>query len=427
MELAVYDKSISKNSLLITSGNLFRTFQAELHMAFFSNRMNDNRESLRKLFIEHLSKNFNASIELVDKRDFTITKIVQLVIEEDVYEESDIICSLLKHRLEIELPVWSEFCDTLTLLIALSVSQNRQLNLASKSLKHEIRHKIFRTMNWLIESKRIVFARIFPTHFHQYFEANEIAEWTARIEDELLEQHKRLRPEMFNNYSRLSVSMIGKIGFATEDQRELQTIKGNRLKTLLGLMALDKILPKPLRRTEFLDIAAGEEGEIETKRNTVKVAVYQLRKLLGQDAIIQGKEKPELNLKKVSVDAIEVWDTLIKIENDIERNDLKSARNSALHVLRTYNGDVLFPTLYDNIFEKAREEFENRLRNVLLRVGEFHIRENDMEYAERILSEANAQLPGDEEINNLLTDVLNVQNKKIDAVRAKRLTEYESI
>ncbi|MBK9247656.1 MAG: ATP-binding protein [Ignavibacteria bacterium] len=313
----------------------------------------------------------------------------------------------------------NRFTDLLSLLIWLRYAALSRIDNYQLLLRPQIRSAIFRTMDWLIESKRIVFACIFPRYFPEYFDEPEIPLWSKRITHELEDQYQRLHYNETNSATPLSLSIVGKVSFQYSGTDEHQTIKGSRLKCILGLMALDLTLTKPLTRQEFFDVVAGEEQDDETKRNTVKVAVYQLRKLLGKDSIIQGKHAPRLNLDYCKIDYIDVWKALLKAEKDVANNKLYNARNKLLYVLRTMNGNVLFPTLYETIFETAREEFETRLRRLILRVCRSIIQVGDSSSCELILQLADHQLSGDQEINDLLVDVLHGQHKFTEAFRVK--------
>lgn len=332
--------------------------------------------------------------------------------------ENDLLKSLHSF-LNLDMTNANRFTDLVSLLTWLRYAALARIDSYHSLLRPQIRTAIFAAMNWLIESKRIAFAPLFPRYFPEYFDDGEIPQWNLRITQELEEQHQRLHTTETTPEAPLTLSLIGKVRFQLNESKELQTIKGSRLKCLLGLMILDHTLTKPLTRQEFFDIVAGEEQDDETKRNTVKVAVYQLRKLLGKESIIQGKHSPRLNLSYCNVDYINVWKALLKAEKELAKNKLNNARNSLLYVLRTLNGNVLFPTLYETIFETAREEFETRLRKLILRVCRSIMQAGDSSSCEVILHLADNHLSGDQEINDLLIDVLHDQHKYTEAFRVK--------
>jgi hypothetical protein len=318
------------------------------------------------------------------------------------------------------------FDDLITTLILLLHAQEQGISFMQARLCPEIRIAITRTMNWLIDTRRIVFARIFPERFWHCFSEEEKKPWLKRIDYEIEEQHKRLRPDIGSSSDKVRLSMLGTVGYRKEDRFE--GIKGIRLKQVLGLMTLNCIIARPLSRSEFFSVVADEGADDETRRNAVKVAVYQLRKLLGQQSILQGEDTPQLNLDLVQVDLVDAWRAMVKSESEFNDGLLKNSTVQLYKVLHLLNGEVPFPTLYDSVFESAREDIETRLRRIIVNVCRALLQYGDEEYCESLLRQAVRQLPGDGELDELLLHVLEVGEKRTEAVRMKRsIAESEGV
>ncbi|MFN8359378.1 MAG: AAA family ATPase [Candidatus Kapaibacterium sp.] len=401
------------------SGSFSGRFYEFLQYYHFQGTVRDNVPHLKKILASSRESGNLMNIAYCDYKKPVVELLAREVIERVTLVPPDDLADSIKVVLQEMFQSQTPSIDVLTILALLSHAEDEGISNLSQRLRPEIRSAMFRMMNWLIESKRIVFAKVYPQHFQRFFEGDEIDHWSQRIDKELVHQHQRLRYIETNLSSTVSLSMIGKVGFKYNGTGELQTIKGSRLKCILGLMVLDLILPKPLTRREFFDIAADQEQDEATKRNTVKVAVYQLRKLLGHDSIIQGKETPKLNPKYSRVDCVEIWNSLLKAEKALAKNKLNHARNSLLYVLRTLNGNVLFPTLYETIFETIREEFENRLRSIIIRICKLFSSIGDNDSCELILQLAESHLVGDEEIKDLLVDTLQSQHNYTGALRVQ--------
>lgn len=220
----------------------------------------------------------------------------------------------------------------------------------------------------------------------------------------------------------IRISMLGTIGAALPGE-ELAPIRGVRIRTLLGLMVADRMIGTPLSQEEFLTLAGGEESDPEHARKKKNMGVVRLREIIGHDAIRTDGPTPQLHTALVRVDLLEV--------DELVRRALEAARAEAFvralplieEAVERYGGDVPFPTLYDNFFEAAREDFEGRMRQAVLEIGGGMLRMGDAAGAEPFLRNAFDALPGDDEIGELLRQALENSGNRIEAERVRMKME----
>jgi|GEM_PF-3879582 len=403
-------------AMLSEHGGRSRYFFAELHNYHAQGAVAQHAEELRSLLEDHIRSSNVALIELSPSSTI-VTDLARMAFGvggptqgRDEFDGS------FKEYLDNRLGAVGPFMDRLTLLALLVHAEDEGISDLSVRFRPEIRDAIFRMMTWLIETRRIVFARVFPAWFPRFFETEEITAWTALIDRELAAQDERLRPSTNDTEREVEISMLGNITYRRNDE-ERRGVKGIRLKQLLGLMTLDAIIPRPLTRSEFFAIATEDGATDETRRNTVKMAVYQLRKLLGPESILQGRETPRLNTEVVRVDLIDAHTAMGAVETELNGGSLKKGTAELYRALHLLNGEVAFPTLYDPVFESAREDLETRLRRIAMSTCQRLLREGDEENCEGILRLAVRQFAGDEEMSEMLLQVLHAREKRTDAVR----------
>jgi DNA-binding SARP family transcriptional activator len=216
---------------------------------------------------------------------------------------------------------------------------------------------------------------------------------------------------------RLQLSMLGTIE-VTRPDGEVARPRGARLKTLLGVMVADRMLDSPLSNREFYCLAAGDD-DIERARNTVYAAMYRLREIIGPETIRTDGETPQLDLERIQVNLLEAHRLLRESATAAREGSWIRAHTALRTVLKLVGREVAFPTLYDNFFEAAREEFENRLRRTIIAVGSGLLREGDAAHSEEILRLGAGALPEDEEIGELLQHALLAAGKRTEVERVK--------
>ena len=204
--------------------------------------------------------------------------------------------------------------------------------------------------------------------------------------------------------------------------------RGERLRTLLGVMAANELLSRPLDREEFLRIASGQNEAARQARDVVNKTVSRLRESFGNsDFILTDEETPRLNRALVEVDILEVKQKLRSAEESLRRGNLARAVADIRSGLGLWGGAVPFPALYDEFFETLRDEFETEVRDLVLRTVEELIELEDFDGAEDLLRILVEYMPEDEEPVAMLITVLERSGKKTEAVRIRTNPATEGI
>lgn len=212
---------------------------------------------------------------------------------------------------------------------------------------------------------------------------------------------------------RLEISMLGVITVRRPDE-EPHRVRGARLCALLGTIVGAAMLRKPLPHRDFCRLASGE-NDPEYARKMMNGAVWRLRELLGQEAVLTDMELPRLNPDLVRVDLLTAHGALNCAIQAEREGSLMRAVPSLLTTLGIIGGEVPFPGLYDPFFEAAREDFENLLRMAIIRIGTGLLGEGDPVRAEDMLQKAMVVLREDEEIARLLGRALVALDRRAEA------------
>jgi DNA-binding SARP family transcriptional activator len=215
---------------------------------------------------------------------------------------------------------------------------------------------------------------------------------------------------------RARISLLGSITIQLPGEESVR-VRGAQLCTLLGLMAADRMLAKPLTPGELMSIVMGSDRDPDSARKSMNFAVFRLREMLGSEAISTAGETPGLNLDLVEIDLLDAHRHLRQAAAALRHGALLRAYPELLAALEITAGKVPFPTLYGEFFESAREDFENELRSVVIRVAQALIREGDAAAAEQVLAHAFQAMPDDEDVAELLQQVLRDLGKRAEAVR----------
>ncbi len=273
-----------------------------------------------------------------------------------------------------------------------------------------VRDRLERLLQWLDDRELYSFMEGLLAMTASLLEASRITEWRERVR-----LHGEGRP--IERKDVIKVSMIGSITVALPGQ-EAVPLKGVRIRNLLGLMIADSMLERPLSSREFIAIA-GDDEDYELARKKRNMAVVRLREIIGSDAVITDGETPRLNLDRVDVDLLRVNDDLTAAGEGVISGSLARASELMTRGLELARGDVIFPTLYHEFFEAARDDFDVRLRSTILRVAQGLEAEEDRAAAEALLRRGHELLPDDLEIAEALRSILEKNGKKMEAARMK--------
>lgn len=306
--------------------------------------------------------------------------------------------------------------DILRLHLALALAA-RTDGSSDPALKRRLVEALGRALEWLAERRLAAYMTPLLDRADGYLTVRQIRAWRTRAAT--IQRQRDAQRGSSSKDDRIKITMFGTIEVLMPEG-EAQRITGARIKTVLGLIVAASIADRPLSHREFCSIATGEEDH-ERARNTVYVRLHALRELLGADAIItEAEEAPRLHLKRVYVDLLDAYESLRDARDAAGEGALMRAVPALLKALALSRGEVAFPGLYEEFFEAAREDFENLLRNTLLRVSSDLLREGDAENAERILRRGFEAMADDEEIAELFRDALTRRGRRAEAERVLR-------
>ena len=103
----------------------------------------------------------------------------------------------------------------------------------------------------------------------------------------------------------------------------------------------------------------------------------------------------------------------------IRRGSIMRAFPDAMKAMDIALGKVPFPTLYDNLFEAIREDFDSRMRKVTVDLGKRMYSEGDYKNAVILLRKYFSVIADDEEVAELLAQSLESSDQKAEAERIR--------
>ena len=214
--------------------------------------------------------------------------------------------------------------------------------------------------------------------------------------------------------NRTPLSMIGKIGFR-DSSGVMQRISGARARHVLGLLTAQELTRKRFTLEEFRALATGMD-ESEEGANYLRIILSRLRRILGNESILgAGSNAPRLNLEHMRVDAVEADRLFRQGMSSVRQGEPREAFEAIQKGLQIVGGHTLLPTLYDDVFENARREFEITMRSASLSLVELLQEEEDDEQVIRLLRLAVQAMPSDEELCEMLVDHLRLVGRHAEA------------
>lgn len=274
----------------------------------------------------------------------------------------------------------------------------------------EVRAVILEGLEWLAARSLPAAIRGLLGTASPFLSRRDIASWRSRLGkmDDSAGEGKRGG----------GVRMLGVIEI---DQPECEPIrpKGIRLKTLLALVVADRLLDSPLGAREFALLVAGSGSDPDDARKTLNLAVHRLRELIGHELIITRGETPRLNDELIDADLWRIDRLLDRVDRGMREGAMHRAQPMLLEALGIWRGEIPFPALYDEFFEAARDDFETRMRGMVLRLSRALMREEDALSAEELLRAGLAAMPEEPELVDLLVDALTALGKRVEAERLR--------
>jgi hypothetical protein len=216
----------------------------------------------------------------------------------------------------------------------------------------------------------------------------------------------------------IEISMLGRITVRIDRTEPAVSIRGARLRTMLGILVADRMLQTPLSYAEMAHLAL-DENDGERARVALNGVIYRLRNLMGATAILTDAETPQLDMRHVRVDLLEARGALLRSSKSLKNGSLVQARRHLLDAFEQVGGEVPFPSLFGNFFEAIREDFERSIRTATIAVVEGMLREGDLIGGEELLLRACDSMPGDGELEELLCQTLTKLGKGVEATRVR--------
>jgi hypothetical protein len=284
------------------------------------------------------------------------------------------------------------------------------------ALRPAIHSALILSLEWYAERRMYPFMTPLLDLYSEYLTKKEITVWQSRIGE--IERGLTLQRARAQGDARLRVSMLGTITTQRSGE-EPQRLRGARQRALLGLMVADRMLDTPLDHREFRRLAAGGEEEPERARKTMNMAVHRLREAVGEDGVLTDEETPRLNIERVQVDLLDAVELVRAAREAFREGAMLRAWPALVQALEITRGEVSFPTLYDDFFEAAREDFEFELRSAIIDISRGLLAEGDATAAEQILRRGFDAMPEDEELSDLLCRALESSGKRTAAERVR--------
>lgn len=275
-------------------------------------------------------------------------------------------------------------------------------------------------LEWGAERELWLMMNAFLHEFGRLLPESELEEWKERSGGMENANRGLFRPEP-TEQGRSRLTMFGAVRFLPSPDAPPTLPRGRRLKTLLGVMVANETLARPLGRDEFLLIASGNAEDPRHARDIVNKTVSRLREGLGNaDLILTDGETPRLNREVLDIDILEALQAVARARQALRRRALMKAMEEVRKALDLWNGEVPYPTLYDEFFESLREEFELAVRDAVLLLAQGLIDEGDYAGAQGLLRRLHAITPEDAEAGELLVRALEADGRKVEAMRARQ-------
>jgi DNA-binding SARP family transcriptional activator len=191
----------------------------------------------------------------------------------------------------------------------------------------------------------------------------------------------------------------------------IHKLQGQRTKKVLALLVAQALMDSPISLQDFCRIATGEEDDLDRARNMIYIAVHRLRQICGEAAILKTTPVPQLNIDAVEVDILLANNNLEAALSAIREGSLLRAVTLLRSALDIWHGEVLFPGLYDEFFESARDEFEFKLSSAIVKIARSLVAEGDHTQAHSVLELAYPWLKEDKAIGELYNLTLSNAGK----------------
>lgn len=215
---------------------------------------------------------------------------------------------------------------------------------------------------------------------------------------------EKLKAKSVSN--KLTISLINNFKYRQPNEKIFIKFQGGRVKQLIGAIVIQEILLNKLDEKEFIRLVLNERDVSENSKHSLNVVTSRLTKILGENSIITFHETPIFNTDLIKVDVLEINKNIKIVGNRLKKGNIIGSLVLLLQTLDMWSGDVVFPTLYDEIFEDVRTDFESNIRLVVLKATQKLIDEKDLSNAQKLINKYLSCVDEDEYFLELYSEVL---------------------
>ena len=262
--------------------------------------------------------------------------------------------------------------------------------------REDIRTGFRNGLAWLGERYAPGYAETFAHNAQEYLEAREIARLLGeryavlpRTSEESSSAKKEdpAKPltlmKKSPGRSGLRIDLLGKLTTQKEGEKE-KNVRGTRMKRFIGMLGVQEMLTTELTLQQFRE-SATEIDDPEESANYLRILTSRLRKSIGNEMILtDGEHPPRLNPELVRLDVVELADMVREASQAVDQNNGAKAYAVLQEVIERVSGKELFPDQEGELFDAARDEFRDRLREIVNRTVDLLRREGSADKGEHL-------------------------------------------
>ncbi|MGE3802382.1 MAG: AAA family ATPase [Candidatus Kapaibacterium sp.] len=271
-----------------------------------------------------------------------------------------------------------------------------------------IQNNLPSAITWLLERNLDPLATAFVRDFGDQLSADIYNSLNTQIDEIRTRRNESARSD--DKGGIVDVSLFGSIEVRLPNRTPIK-LRGSRQKGLLAAMAAAELIGSRMDRETFFEVVGIDSENLKSRRDSLNSAIYRLRDLLGENAIISGEEIPRLNHDSVRIDLLEHYRHIRLIEEKLIETNPGQALTLLHDVLDGVTYHTLFHSLYHPIFEELREEYENRMRGVVINLAKKLIEVQDFDGAVRLIVKALLFVPEDKELFQLQIEAQRASGK----------------
>ncbi len=302
-------------------------------------------------------------------------------------------------------------------LLALLVHAQKfpELQPLTDPLTQDLQRMVVADLEWCLQQRLPLGMAGALQQFEGLLPKREATRWRGTMQNLLREA---LPHHSDHEQGELRLAMVGTIEVQLPSGETVKP-RGERLRVFLGLLTVDAMVEKRLTQRELYRLAVPDMSDPDDIRKSVNLTVHRLREMMGHEAILTDGDTPRLNRSAMKIDILEAYDHLQTATRALSEGVLVRAQEALVKGIGITRGEVIFPTLFEEFFQAAREDYENRIRLLAIRTARSLIREGDSVRAEELLSRAVAAMPTNGELRELLHETLRKLDRHVEAERVR--------